>query len=125
PLDDRQWGDASVDLRLGLRFTPFKKSEMLIPLPQRVAKLLESLWHEHTYPTKDQFGKRVGHIIDPDEFILAQTYERIWIPLNLISRVEGRSTYARFGLSMHETAPWLQPGWDGHITLEIRNNGQN
>jgi dCTP deaminase len=39
--------------------------------------------------------------------------------------VEGRSTYARAGLSMHQTAPWLQPGWHGQITLEIRNSGNN
>jgi deoxycytidine triphosphate deaminase len=54
---------------------------------------------------------------------LLKTYERMWVPRNMIARVEGRSTYARVGLSMHETAPWLQPGWDGQITLEIRNSG--
>lgn len=63
------------------------------------------------------------YCIEPDEFILAQTFEHIWMPKNLIARVEGRSTYARVGLSMHETAPWLQPGWNGQITLEIKNSG--
>ena len=41
----------------------------------------------------------------------------------MIARVEGRSTYARVGLSMHQTAPWIQPGWSGPIILEIKNNG--
>jgi dCTP deaminase len=41
----------------------------------------------------------------------------------MIAMVEGRSTYARVGLSMHQTAPWIQPGWNGQITLEIRNSG--
>ena len=45
------------------------------------------------------------------------------MPRNLIAMVEGRSTYARVGLSMHQTAPWIQPGWNGQITLEIRNSG--
>lgn len=41
----------------------------------------------------------------------------------MIALIEGRSTYARVGLSMHQTAPWIQPGWDGQIILEIMNNG--
>ena len=54
---------------------------------------------------------------------LAQTYEKIKVPRNMIARVEGRSTYARVGLSMHQTAPWIQPGWSGQIILELMNNG--
>jgi dCTP deaminase len=81
------------------------------------------LWQEKTFPHRDELGKRQGFTIDPDEFILAQTYEHVYIPGHLIARVEGRSTYARVGLSMHETAPWLQPGWHGQITLEIKNSG--
>ncbi len=70
-----------------------------------------------------KFGKRETYVLEPNEFILALTYERAWMPRNLIAMVEGRSTYARIGLSMHQTAPWIQPGWNGHITLEIRNSG--
>lgn len=122
PLQARQWGDASVDLRLGYKFTKLKKSEFQIPLAKGI-KQIEGLWYEEEFPHIDQFGKRRSYVIDPQEFILAQTLERISIPRNLIARVEGRSTYARVGLSMHETAPWLQPGWEGQITLEITNSG--
>lgn len=123
-LSDRQWGDASVDLRLGLKFTKFKASNVIIPLAQGIKQISDTgLWHEETFPVRDAFGKRKSFCLEPEEFILAQTYERIWIPRNLIARVEGRSTYARVGISVHETAPWLQPGWDGQITLEIRNSG--
>ena len=45
------------------------------------------------------------------------------MPLDMIAMVEGRSTYARVGLSMHQTAPWIQPAFEGQITLEIMNNG--
>jgi dCTP deaminase len=124
PLDERQLGDASVDLRLGFKFTKLKKSDVIIPLAKGIKQISDTgLWHEETFQLEDKFGKRRAYCIEPDEFILAQTYEHIWIPRNLIGRVEGRSIYARLGLSMHETAPWLQPGWDGQITLEIRNSG--
>jgi dCTP deaminase len=122
-LEKRQWGDASIDLRLGLKFAKFVPSNVIVPLAQGLKSLPPNLWHEETFPIKDSFGKRKAYVLEPGEFILAQTYEHIWIPRNLIARVEGRSTYARFGISMHETAPWLQPGWDGQITLEIRNSG--
>src|SRR5262249_43144926 len=68
-------------------------------------------------------GKRLTHrrpdsaavTAFPGQFVLALTYESIKIPKHLIALVEGRSTYARLGLSMHQTAPWIQPGWSGPI----------
>lgn len=45
------------------------------------------------------------------------------MPIDMITRVKGRSTYVRVGLSVHQTAPWIQPGWKGKITLEIMNHG--
>jgi dCTP deaminase len=59
----------------------------------------------------------------PGDLVLALTYESVTVPNNLIARVEGPSTYARVGLSMHHTAPWIQPGWEGQIVLEISNHG--
>src|SRR5260370_33056030 len=81
------------------------------------------LWKDKVLKAKDELGKKETYTLDPEEFVLAQTYERIWIPRYLIAMVEGRSSYARAGLSMHPTAPWLQPGWNVQITLEIRNSG--
>lgn len=125
PLEERQWGEASVDLRLGLNFTKLKKADGLtVSMAQGIGTIAQSgLWQQRTLRTKDDFGKRETYTLEPDEFILALTYERIWMPRNLIAMVEGRSTYARVGLSMHQTAPWIQPGWNGQITLEIRNSG--
>lgn len=81
------------------------------------------LYQEETFELTDSFGKRRTYVLHPDEFVLALTYEHIYMPRDLIAMVEGRSTYARVGLSMHQTAPWIQPGWDGQITLEMRNSG--
>ena len=46
-------------------------------------------------------------------FVLAMTYEKVTMPLDMIAMVEGRSTYARVGLSMHQTAPWIHPAFEG------------
>lgn len=125
PLEERQWGEASVDLRLGLKFTKLLADPNVIFSMTRGMGAISGtgLWHEEVFDVRNKFGKRVTYVLDPGEFILALTYEHIWMPRNLIAMVEGRSTYARVGLSMHQTAPWVQPGWDGQITLEIRNSG--
>lgn len=125
PLQDRQWGEASIDLRLGFKFTKFRPSDSAIfSMAKGLTAVADTaLWHEEIFEERDKFGKRRTYVLDQGEFILAQTLEHIWMPRNLIAMVEGRSTYARVGLSVHQTAPWIQPGWDGQITLEIRNSG--
>jgi dCTP deaminase len=124
-LEARQWHQASVDLRLGFKFTKLiAKRGVKISLAHGAGPIADAgLWKEKILKREDELGKREVYPLEKDEFILAQTYERIWIPRNLIAMVEGRSSYARSGLSMHQTAPWLQPGWNGHITLEMRNSG--
>lgn len=125
PLEERQWGEASVDLRLGYKFTKLTGDpSVTFAMTRGIGPIAAAgLYHEETFAHKDKFGKRKTYILYPGEFILALTHEHIWMPRNLIAMVEGRSTYARVGLSMHQTAPWIQPGWDGQITLEIRNGG--
>lgn len=125
PLQSKQWGEASVDLRLGNKFTKLKPSPGIkLSLALGIGTIADSgLWEEDELPLKDRFGKKRTFCLDPNEFVLGLTYEHIYMPRNLIAMVEGRSTYARVGLSMHQTAPWIQPGWDGQITLEIRNSG--
>jgi dCTP deaminase len=124
PLLPKQWGEASVDLRLGTKFTKLKPSKgVKFSMAHGIGAISDSgLWIEDQLGT-DSFGKKQSFCLDPDEFVLAITHERIQMPRNLIAMVEGRSTYARVGLSMHQTAPWIQPGWGGKITLEIRNSG--
>lgn len=125
PLEERQWHEASVDLRLGFKFTKLTaKRGLKVSLAHGMGAIADAgLWKEKTLNREDELGKPETFTIDPGEFVLAQTYERIWIPRHLIAAVEGRSSYARAGLSMHLTAPWLQPGWNGLLTLEICNGG--
>jgi dCTP deaminase len=125
PLEERQWHEASVDLRLGTRFTKLRAARGLkVSLAHGIQAIAEAgLWQEKMLKRADALGKKETYPLEENEFVLALTHERIWIPRNLIAMVEGRSSYARAGLSMHQTAPWIQPGWNGHITLEIRNSG--
>jgi len=124
-LEETQWHEASVDLRLGFKFTKLvAKRGLKVSLAHGMSAIADAgLWKEKLLKHEDEFGKPETYTVDPGEFILAQTYERIWVPRHLIGAVEGRSSYARAGLSMHLTAPWLQPGWNGLLTLEIFNSG--
>ena len=125
PLQEEQWAEVSVDLRLGFNFTSLIK----IPgMKLSVAEGLQGLakagfWRTMELREQNDLGKRESMSLSPGEFILGFTHERVTVPRDLIARVEGRSTYARVGLSMHQTAPWIQPGWTGNIVLEIMNNG--
>lgn len=124
-LEDKQWGEASIDLRLGFSFTKIRRADSM---RISVANGLDSIGGAKLWDTKvlrelDELGKRESFPLDPDEFVLCLTHETIKVPKHLIALVEGRSTYARMGISMHQTAPWIQPGWSGPIVLEIMNNG--
>lgn len=125
PLEEDQWGEASVDLRLGFSFTVLQKID---GVKISVARGLEALgragfWKTVNLPEKDEMGHPSTFLLEPNILVLGMTHESVRIPLNYIGLVEGRTTYARVGLSMHQTAPWIQPGWRGPIVLEIINSG--
>jgi len=124
PLNPNQWGEASIDLRLGFQFTRLRDvSGINISVADGLATVGSlGLWE--TRELTESFGKRETYELAPGEFVLVLTYDSIKIPKHLIGLVEGRSTYARMGLSMHQTAPWIQPGWSGPIVLEIANHGK-
>jgi dCTP deaminase len=124
-IEEKQWGEASVDLRLGFQFTKFRKAT---GLTVSVAEGLSSIGHLGLWDTKelkeaDELGEKETFELKPGELVLSLTHEVVTIPRGMIGLVEGRSTYARMGLSMHQTAPWIQPGWTGPIVLEISNHG--
>jgi dCTP deaminase len=124
-LEENQWGEASVDLRLGFSFTRLTGLEgLIVSVANGLGSLGKSgVWATKELKRKDELGDPERFILEPGRFILAMTHESIKVPTNMIALVEGRSTYARVGLSMHQTAPWIQPGWSGPIILEIMNHG--
>lgn len=111
PYDPSCVQPASLDIRLDYRFRVFRSShhpyiDLARPLDD-VTELVE-----------------VGDspfILHPNEFVLGSTRERIRLPDDLVSRVEGKSSLGRLGLLIHSTAGFIDPGWDGHITLELSN----
>jgi dCTP deaminase len=60
-------------------------------------------------------------ILHPGEFVLGATLERIALPDDIVSRLEGKSSLGRLGLLIHSTAGFIDAGFDGHVTLELSN----
>ena len=61
----------------------------------------------------------------PGQFILGSTIEKVWIPDDIVGRIEGKSSLGRLGLLIHATAGYVDPGWIGNLTLEIANGSSN
>jgi dCTP deaminase len=106
PIDSEQIGPASVDLRLGNNF--------LTPRPTRDGIFTMSDSIEYEEIVSDHF------IIPTHGFVLATTCEYIRLPDDLTAFVEGRSSIGRMGLFI-QNAGWVDPGFEGAITLELYN----
>ena len=114
--DEQQIQPSSVDMRLGDEFKVFKviRKPYIDPKDEDdIAEYMES----STAPEGEAF------IIHPNEFALATTQEYVKVPDDLVARVEGRSSMGRLGVTMHVTAGYVDPGFEGRITLEISNIG--
>lgn len=114
--DEQQIQPSSVDMRLGDEFKVFKviRKPYIDPKDEEdIAEYMES----STVPEGEAF------IIHPNEFALATTQEYVKVPNDLVARVEGRSSMGRLGVTMHVTAGYVDPGFEGRITLEISNIG--
>jgi dCTP deaminase len=68
-----------------------------------------------------EVGADEHFILHPGEFVLASTYEVITLPHDIAGRLEGKSSLGRLGLLTHSTAGFIDPGFSGHITLELSN----
>jgi dCTP deaminase len=62
-----------------------------------------------------------GYVLHPGEFVLGVTEERVTIPSNIVGKIEGKSSLGRLGLMVHVTAGFIDPGFRGPITLEMKN----
>lgn len=123
PVAESQIGETSIDLRLGRTFVKLRKQVGITVAPSSGLSALKGLFDTHECPPVDTFGRPTEFILEPQEFILGVTFEKVILSNDIVGIVEGRSTYARLGMSMHQTAPWIQPGWEGQITLEFLNAG--
>lgn len=112
PFNPDQVQPASYDLRLDCHFRRFLGGG------SGRTRLIDPKDHEdHTVAFDCSDTGRFG--LEPQAFALASTIERVNMPDNVVGRVEGKSSLARLGLFVHVTAGFIDPGFSGHITLEL------
>ena len=112
PLDEGAVQPSSVDLRLGHGFRVFRNHTMShIDVKQDLSELTSLV----EVDADDPF------ILHPGEFVLGATLERVVLPDDLVARLEGKSSLGRLGLLIHSTAGFVDPGFDGQLTLELSN----
>jgi dCTP deaminase len=103
---------SSVDLHLDNRFRVFRSSRYpYIDVREEQPDLTELVEIEGDEP----------FILHPGEFVLGSTLERVELPNDVVARLEGKSSLGRLGLLIHSTAGYVDPGWDGNLTLELSN----
>ena len=112
PFTEAMVQPSSVDVRLDRFFRVFEnhKYEVIDP-----SKEQPELTREVAVAPDEFF------ILHPGEFVLASTYEVITLPDDIAGRLEGKSSLGRLGLLTHSTAGFIDPGFSGHITLELSN----
>jgi dCTP deaminase len=103
---------SSVDLHLDRRFRVFRNSRYpYIDVRAEQPELTELV----------EIADDEPFILHPGEFVLGSTLERVGLPDDLVARLEGKSSLGRLGLLIHSTAGYVDPGWDGNLTLELSN----
>ena len=112
PFDEAMVQPSSIDFRLDKFFRVFENHR-----------------YPHIDPAEDQpdltrMVEPVGEepfILHPGEFVLGSTYEVVTLPDDVAARLEGKSSLGRLGLLTHSTAGFIDPGFSGHVTLELAN----
>jgi dCTP deaminase len=112
PYDETLLQPSSVDVRVDRYFRVFRNSrDPFINVKEAQEDLTELVEVDGDQP----------FILHPGEFVLGSTLERLTLPDDLVGRLDGKSSLGRLGLLIHSTAGFIDPGWDGHVTLELSN----
>ncbi len=112
PYDKEMVQPSSVDVRIDRYFRLFDnhKYPVIDPAQEQpeLTRLVEVEGDE-------------AFVLHPGEFVLASTYEIVTLPDDVAARLEGKSSLGRLGLLTHSTAGFIDPGFSGHVTLELSN----
>jgi len=112
PYDESLLQPSSVDVRVDRLFRVFHNNRYpFIDVKVEQAELTELVEADGDRP----------FVLHPGEFVLGSTLERVKLPDDLVARLDGKSSLGRLGLLIHSTAGFIDPGWDGHVTLELSN----
>ena len=103
---------SSVDLHLDSYFRVFRN---------HTSRVIDVKLDQRDLTELVEIADGAAFILHPGEFVLGSTSERVSLPDDLTARVEGKSSLGRLGLLIHSTAGFVDPGFDGHITLELSN----
>ncbi len=112
PFDETLVQPSSIDVRLDRLFRVFNNSKYTHIDPSTQQDELTSLVETDA---DEPF------VLHPGEFVLGSTFEAVTLPDDLAGRLEGKSSLGRLGLLTHSTAGFIDPGFSGHITLELSN----
>ena len=112
PWDPAMVQPASVDVRLDKFFRVFENHRYphIDPAAEQP---------DLTRPVEPPPGE--PFVLHPGEFALASTYEQVTLGTGVAARLEGKSSLGRLGLLTHSTAGFIDPGFSGHVTLELSN----
>ena len=112
PWDPAMVQPSSVDVRLDRYFRLFDNHKYPVIDPAQDQPELTRLV---------EVDPEEGFVLHPGEFVLGSTLETVTLPDDLAARVEGKSSLGRLGLLTHATAGFVDPGFSGHVTLELSN----
>ncbi|MFZ1286666.1 MAG: dCTP deaminase [Candidatus Phosphoribacter sp.] len=118
PWDPAMVQPSSIDVRLDKYFRLFDNHRYPYIDPAAEQPELTRLV-EVGGPGRDTSDE--GFVLHPGEFVLGSTLETVSLPDDLAARVEGKSSLGRLGLLTHATAGFVDPGFSGHVTLELSN----
>ena len=114
PLGPNAVQPASVDIRLDNEILVFRNNwRTHIDVMKPADDVVERVMIEDGRP----------FLLHPGQFALGSTLEAVTIPDDIVARIEGKSSLARYGLLIHSTAGFVDPGWTGKLTLEFSNVG--
>ena len=112
PLGEGCIQPASVDIHLDRQVLVFRNNRVpFVDVRTNAERLTE----------KVVIGDDDPFMLHPGEFVLGSTLEHVELPDDLVARLEGKSSLGRIGLLIHSTAGYVDPGWQGHLTLELSN----
>jgi dCTP deaminase len=114
---ETQLGSVSIDFRLGSTFMVFEHSRHSYIDPRKPQSVGDAMRTIEVPPDE-------AFIMQPGDFALASTIETLELPDDLVGRLEGRSSIARLGITVHSTAAVFEPGWIGTATMELSNLGR-
>ncbi len=112
PLDRSLIQPASIDVRLDRFFRLFDNHRYSVIDPSTDQSDLTHLV---------DVGPEEPFVLHPGEFVLGATYEQVTLQDDIAARLEGKSSLGRLGLLTHSTAGFIDPGFSGHVTLELSN----